>query len=431
MKILVLSQYWHPENGVPQRRWAWLTEILQGAGHEVLVVAPPPHYKRSIPMKAWLRGGGLVPTLHADTGPNGERIMRSGYFPSGRSLARRIVNQGWTAMAMIVGLISNSEVRRFQPDIVLGTVPALPTSVVAFLAAKRLRAPYVIDLRDAWPALFRESSEWDAGTSNEPKRARLLLRVPFRLLLWFSETALNAVLHRAAGIITTSSNLERELRTAMNKPTATVRNVFPSAVFPDAGAVRASRAQPGEARALNVLYAGTLGRAQKLENALIAAKHAEAQGVHISLRFVGEGATFEALKQAAQRHGVDLDLQHQHDPHDLRDYYAWADTALVHLTDWESLKVAVPSKTYELMANGIHISAVIAGETEQIVRTLHAGHVVPPSDPQALADLWVELARNPQQLEVTDEGRKWVEYQRDTVAPAALLGFFEQVRQLG
>ena len=334
-------------------------------------------------------------------------------------------------MAMIVGLISNSEVRGFQPDIVLGTVPALPTSVVAFIAAKRLRAPYVIDLRDAWPALFRESSEWDAGTSSEPKRARLLLRVPFQLLLWFSETALNAVLHRAAGIITTSSNLERELRTAMNKPTATVRNVFPSAVFPDAGAVSAPRAQPGETRALNVLYAGTLGRAQKLENALIAAKHAKAQGVHICLRFVGEGATFGALKQAAQRYGVDLDLQHQHDPHDLRDYYAWADTALVHLTDWESLKVAVPSKTYELMANGIHISAVIAGETEQIVRTLHAGHVVPPSDPQALADLWVELAQDPRQLEVTDEGRKWVEYQRDTVAPAALLGFFEQVRQLG
>lgn len=430
MKMLVLSQYWHPENGVPQRRWTWLTKLLQNAGHEVLVVAPPPHYKRSISMATWLRDGGLIPALHEETGPNGERILRSGYFPSGRSLARRILNQGWTAMAMILAVMSNREVKNFHPDIVLGTVPALPTSVVAFIAAKRLRVPYVIDLRDAWPALFRESSEWDAGTSSEPKRKSVLLRVPFQLLLRFSETALNAVLRRASGIITTSSNLERELRTAMDKPTATVRNVFPSAVFPDVGRERALRAKRGEANTLNVLYAGTLGRAQKLENALIAAQHAQAQGVRICLRFVGEGATFDALKQAAVRYGVDLDLQHQHEPNDLREYYAWADTALVHLTDWESLKVAVPSKTYELMVNGIHISAVIAGETEQIIRTLHAGHVVAPSDPQALADLWIELVRNPQQLEVTREGKQWVEYQRDTVAPAALLGFFERVRQL-
>ena len=122
MKILVLSQYWHPENGVPQRRWTWLTKLLQNAGHEVLVVAPPPHYKRSISMATWLRDGGLIPALHEETGPNGERILRSGYFPSGRSLARRILNQGWTAMAMILAVMSNREVKNFHPDIVLSLI---------------------------------------------------------------------------------------------------------------------------------------------------------------------------------------------------------------------------------------------------------------------------------------------------------------------
>ena len=48
MRILLVTQYWYPENGVPQRRWSWLAKILIDAGHEVCVVAPPPRNSRSI-----------------------------------------------------------------------------------------------------------------------------------------------------------------------------------------------------------------------------------------------------------------------------------------------------------------------------------------------------------------------------------------------
>ena len=111
----------------------------------------------------------------------------------------------------------------------------------------------------------------------------------------------------------------------------------------------------------------------------------------------------------------------------MQESYRWADTALVHLTNWDSLEVAVPSKTYELMANQIHISGVVAGETARLIETLHAGDVVPPEDPRALADLWVALAREPKRLDISDQGKTWVEYQREEVAPAAFLNLVEQV----
>lgn len=422
MRILVLSQYWHPENGVPQRRWSWLTNILQQAGHEVRVVAPPPHYKRKVTLSAWFANRGHTAAFREESGPNGEIIYRSGFFPSGTSLWRRILNQGWTAAAMIAGLLRSREIRNFEPDLVIGTVPALPTSVVTFVVARTLKVPYIIDLRDPWPALFRDSKEWNSGTEQRPLWQRLTFRAPLEVLIAVTERSLRFVMAHCAGILTTSSELEEQLKTELRKPTATVRNVFPCVL-----ARRDQRETHDHLPQLNVLYAGTLGRAQKLENALIAAKLARDEAVEVRLRFVGEGATWGPLRQTAEELGINLDLQHQYAPEELQESYNWVDTALVHLTDWESLEVAVPSKTYELMSNQIHISAVVAGETARLIETLDAGNVVEPENPRALADLWIALARDPGRLNVSEQGKRWVDFQREEVAPAALLKLIDQV----
>lgn len=46
--ILIVSQYWYLENGVPQRKWMWLTKILVDAGHEMSGIALLPHYERQV-----------------------------------------------------------------------------------------------------------------------------------------------------------------------------------------------------------------------------------------------------------------------------------------------------------------------------------------------------------------------------------------------
>lgn len=424
MKILVLSQYWHPENGVPQRRWTWLTEVLLSAGHDVSALAPPPHYKRSISLRHWLNSGGMRPKINVETGPNGEVIFRSGYFPSGKSLSKRILNQAWAASSMVFAVIRpTGPLRTYRPDLVIGTVPALPTAAVAFLAAKKYGVPYVVDLRDAWPALFKESSSWNEGTGSPSIRERLMKRGPFQLLVLTTEKMIGAVLDRASGVITTSTDLARTVAQKHGVPTATVRNVFPSPCFPREP--RSTRSN----RQLNVLYAGTLGRAQKLENALVAAKMAGNSGVNVVLKFVGDGATWDALIDQAAELDIEFSLEHQRAPEALKSYYDWSDTALVHLTEWDSLETAVPSKTYELMTNGIHISGVVRGETARLITELDAGDIVPPNDPSALAQLWIELARDRTRLEVGDKGKRWVESQRMETAPVELLGLLEAAKE--
>ena len=72
----------------------------------------------------------------------------------------------------------------------------------------------------------------------------------------------------------------------------------------------------------------------------------------------------------------------------VRDLYAWADTAIVSLRDWEPFEWTVPSKLYEVMASGVVASACLAGEAAGLVAGNGAGAVVHPGDVEGLADLW-------------------------------------------
>ena len=176
-----------------------------------------------------------------------------------------------------------------------------------------------------------------------------------------------------------------------------------------------------EPKQLRVLYAGTLGRAQNLTNAVRAVAIAQQDGYDIAIRFVGAGAARQELVRVAKELQVSVEFSSRIAAEDLSEHYDWADTALVHLTNWPALEQAVPSKTYELMSCGIHISAVVSGETKEIVEELGAGHVVAPESPRELASLWESLIDSPAKLTVSDAGATWVEVQRKSVAPEELL----------
>lgn len=429
MKILVLSQYWHPENGVPQRRWTWLTRVLVEAGHEVTVIAPPPHYLRNLSLREWLQERKFSSHRETSSGPSGERIIRSGFVPSGSSLTQKVLNQSTVALgALWVVLKRPGVLKGYRPDLIIGTVPALPTAVTTQLSSLILRAPYVIDLRDNWPELLGQANEWNKGTGRTSLREKVLSRGPLQLVSLATKFVMGRVLKGATGLMVTSSHLRRDLRgrsSLKNKSQQdaiiTVRNVFPA----ETDYVASSKAE-GSTDELNVLYAGTLGRAQNLANALDAAELAHKQGVSIHLRFVGAGAARDALVEKAKSLDVDAVFEQRQPADGLEEFYDWADTALVHLTDWEPLRSAVPSKTYELMSARLHISGAINGETAGIIRKRQAGDVVNAEDPQALADLWVSLARDRSRLMVQGDGPEWVLTQQKDVAPPRLLELVEK-----
>lgn len=423
MKILVLSQYWWPENGVPQRRWSWLTGILMEAGHEVTVIAPPPHYQRLMNMKSWREERPFRTSVEPGRGPSGELIVRSAFFPAGPSITQRAVNQATVAFgALWVVVKLPGQLKGYRPDLVIGTVPALPTAFATFLAARRFRSPYVIDLRDAWPDLLAQSDHWNSSTGKRSLREKVLRRGPLQAVSTLTRKIVYGCLRRAAGIIVTSSYFQQsleqrnELHTGGDHPpVATIRNVFPSKTE------FVKRPPPErEGDTLHVLYAGTIGRAQNLYNALAAAEHARQLGTDIKFRIVGAGVAKDALKAMAKTADIDVSFEPRREADNLREFYEWADTALVHLADWQPLNMAVPSKTYELMAMRMHITGVVHGEAADLITRLNAGHTVDPGSPEALAHLWVNLARHREKLVVGATASEWVGRERVVHSPRVL-----------
>jgi len=423
IKALVLSQYWYPENGVAQRRWQWLTGIATANGVSVQVMAPPPHYRRTIDFSDWLASAfSLSRGQSVEHGPVGETIVRTPFLPSSNSLTGKALNQLAVAGGMLLTLGFRRQKRPVKPDVVIGTVPAIPTAFITFIVAKGFGVPYIIDLRDAWPELLGESARWNEYSGEKRSFREVILRkgplqLATKVLLW----AFPRILARAEHVLVTAESMEQSIPAYLSTkgldspPVSTVRNVFPPITVPK---IKRKR---GLNSPFRVLYAGTMGRAQDLNNALAAAKLLAKDGVEVEMRFVGAGAAKHKLREQAKRLGISTEFLPEVQSSQLEEHYAWADTCLVHLADWESLKKAVPSKLYELVSNRIHITAVVQGEAGDLVSALHAGVVVPPGNPFALAEVWYTLINNPEMLDIGGTGAEWVLDQRQNVAPKVFL----------
>lgn len=435
MRILVLSHCWEPEDGVPQRRWSWLTRILVGEGHEVIVIAPHSNamtFRRIVRQ----RGKGVSLSKDAEVGSSGETIFRSGFHVKGHSLTQKIFNQGAVAVSMLLASVAlNFRDPRHKPHLIIGTVPALPTAIVTKIVAQCLNTPYIIDLRDAWPDLLRYSSEWNTGTGDRSLREKILSRGPLQLLTKLTGWGIESALHSASGIITTSISLAEHLGTKMqiNSDSSgrtpkieTIRNVFP----PTTDCETLQKKSHGE-NELRVLYAGTVGRAQKLENAVKAAELVQERGYSVKLRIVGDGASWHALQERISNVHPNVEIEHRVDTEELHSYYNWADSSLVHLTDWEPLSRTIPSKIYELMEMGLHISGVVDGEAADLIEGLNAGDVVPPESPETLSQMWIDLIEDRKRLAVPSVGKEWVKKQRNEIVPMAMRKIINDVLTQG
>ena len=427
MRLLVLSQYWSPENGVPQRRWGWLSAQLRERGVEVTAIAPPPRELRKLTPKQWVRNQiQLLRPQVVELGPSFERVYRTGFIPAGGSLTGRAFNQLVIAISTVVTVFSQKIYgKNRRPDVIVGTVPALPTAVSTWLVAKLLGKPYVIDLRDAWPELLDESKSWNFEVGETSYREKVLGGIPLRLLATAVTRFLDIIFSQSVALIVTSEQHAKFLADdkVIDRPIFVIRNVFPPS-FPQIVEPN-SRSD----RRLNILYAGTVGRAQGLSNALKAIRILKDEyGVQARLRVIGDGAAWGALKRQSKELDLPVEFLHSIPAGSLADHYKWADTSLVHLANWPILRLAIPSKTYELMEKRMHLTVVARGETAQIVQEYSAGIVVPPGEPHLLAAAWAEAVERGDAFTGSVKASEWVEREREVVVNQSLEQLLELLR---
>lgn len=315
-------------------------------------------------------------------GPYGEKIRRVRTLNTPHTRWGKLIAHSYSALMSIPAGLSGA-----KPDAIVATVPSLPIAFVGFVLARLRKVPLILDMRDAWPDLVNESSSRNSG---------------IRSLV---ENALTYVQQRAALVVTVTEGFARTLRSRGLKRVATISNGVN---------FRSVRQLPPPTRdlgPLRVLYLGNHGESQRLDVLIRAAALA---GPRVSLRLVGDGVRKPQLQRLAQKLSVDVEFlpaAHGHDA--VLSAYEKADTCVISLRDdWKSFETTIPSKTYELLATGRHVTGIVRGEAAEILRKAAVGDVV-ESSPSVLATYWCELATDRDRLQVSDRGRRWVEQNAD------------------
>ncbi len=378
LKVLLLAHSYWPEHSPPQRRWSAFTRDFRDAGWHVDVVAPVAHFpvgRRELPRKE-----AGVP-FRTQRGRFGERILRVPFIPHGNSQLARLIDQCFSAaMSIPAGLL------RSRPDVIVATAPSLPILAAGYIVSRIRKVPLIVEMRDAWPDLARDARMVQGSVKSVVERV-----VEF-------------IQNRAELVVTVTDGFADTLRSRGVRNVATVSNGL------DVDTIPFLPTPALDKKTFTALYLGNHGASQRLD---VLIRASALVGSSMQLTLVGHGTQRKDLVKLARELDAPVTfLPSLHGPKVL-EQYAKADTCVVSLRDdWKSFETTVPSKTYEVLSIGRHVTAVVLGEAGRIVRDAGAGDVV-KAHPEAIAALWRGLAANRGRLVRTDESRQWVKVNAD------------------
>ncbi|MEC3850813.1 glycosyltransferase family 4 protein [Paenarthrobacter ureafaciens] len=379
LRLMLLTHSYWPEHSPPQRRWSSLTREFMKAGWAVDVVAPVAHYpngRRNLPR----RQAGFA--FSHQSGPFKETIRRVPYLRHlGTSPLARFADQLFSAvMSVPVGLGGK------KPDAILATAPSLPTLATGYVLSRLRRVPLIVEMRDAWPDLARDARLVQGSVKS------------------VAERAVEFVQQRADLVVTVTEGFAETMRNRGIKNVVTVSNGL------DLSAMPFLEAPPAERDVFHALYLGNHGKSQRLD-ILIRAAALLGDGFHLTL--VGHGTSRPQLVKLARELNAPVTFFPSLQGQAVVDKYREADTCIVSLRDdWKSFETTVPSKTYEVLAIGRHVTAIVKGEAKRIVQEAGGGDVV-PANAEAVAELWRELSKDRARLASGTSGREWVKANAD------------------
>lgn len=401
MRIVFLNQYALPAGSAGITRHADIGAELVRRGHDVTIIASTYDY---------LRRRGSRRAQGVEIGPDGVQFVwldTGAYAGNDRGRTVSMVRYGQAAARATIRLDP-------CPDVIVGSSAHLLAGLAALVAARRLRVPWVLEVRDFWP-----SALVDLGAI---KRGGMTHRALLRLERYLYE--------RAARIVSVPPNGTLRLR-ELGLRTGTLVHVpnFSAAPASTDDASPTATAMPPTLDAafgafagrFILVYAGSLGQAQGWQSALEALAelgHTDARrAAAIGLILIGDGVQRAALERSITELGLDNVLIHGPiDKAAVPAALARADAGVLQLGDAGFLKYGLsPNKLFDYFAAGKPV--LIASAHPTIVDEAGAGLRYEPGDPGAFTEAVTRLMELP-----ADERRRMGERGRELVRTRYSIG---------
>ncbi len=361
MRIAIVSQYYPPEPGATQNRVGTFAESLAIRGHDVTVVCEQPNH----PAGVFQSGFGKRPWM---TERRGRLTIRRLWVVASprKTAARRLAF--YTSYA--VGAAATLMAGRSQ-DVVLASSPPLVGALAAGAVARIRGTPFVLDVRDVWPA-----AAVALGEISNPQLIRMLERAE----RWLYRTSSHVIATTRPFCVHIDSVAGR--RGSSHVPNGALDEMLalPTTAAPDTG-----RFVLG--------YAGNLGIAQGLGIIFDAAELLHGDKVGIVL--VGDGPLSEELRRERDRRGLtSIEIRPSLPVAEVAGFMQSCNALLVPLGAHPLLRDFIPSKLYDAMAVGRPAIVAAHGEAAALIEESQAGISIPPEDGEALAAAVRELAHD-------------------------------------
>ena len=366
MRILIVSQYFHPENFRVNDLAIWLVN----RGHEVTVLTGIPNY----PSGRFFSGYGLYKRRHETW--QGVEIIRVPLVPRGKGGGLRLA-VNYISFAFIASLLGMLRLRKDYDVIFVHEPSPITVGIPAIVMSKRMQAPILFWVLDLWP---------ESVTATGVVRAPWALGMLTRLTRWIYG-------HCEKVLVASRAFIPRVKAMGVADDRIAYFPNWAEEVFIPNTAAESPAILPSGFR---VMFAGNIGVAQDFPAILDAAERLKGYS-DIQWIVLGDGRMAGWVREEVARReiGATVHLIGSYPPELMPRFFAHADAMLVSLKPDPVFSLTVPAKLQAYMACGRPIIAMLDGEGARIVTEAGAGVTCPAGDGQALAEAVLSMSRLP------------------------------------
>ena len=363
MHILLIHQAFaslHEPGGTRHHEFA---RFLAKQGHQVSIIASPVSYltgKDTKSQQVEIEMEGKISIYRAYT-----------YPALHKSFVHRLISY---FSFMISSFFISMKMKKV--DIVWGTSPPIFQSFTAWLVSKLKRVPFLLEIRDLWPAFAIA-----VGV--------LKKRVLISLSLWLEQF----LYHHADKIIVNSPGYKEHVQLKGGQNVTLIPNGSDTTAFTPINTIQI-REELGWTDKFILLYAGAHGMSNDLPVVLQAAKLIE-KHADIKIVFIGDGKEKCSLIDLSESLRLsNVEFLNPVPKSKITEYLQASDVCIAILKPIELYKTTYPNKVFDYMAAEKPIILAIDGVIRKVVESAGCGLFCEPGKPHAIASVILEMYHN-------------------------------------
>lgn len=364
MKILIVSQYYYPE----QFQINEIAPELARHGHKVTVVCGLPNYPKGEIFEGYEN--------RFEEKIDGVTVMRCNNVPRGHNPMQLIRNY-WSFVK------ESKKVVRSLPndfDVVLGYQLSPITSMLAALSYKK---------KNGAPVLFYTLDIW-------PVSAEAMLHGKRNPVYWCVKSLSKRIYQSADKILVTSRPFIDYLHRDLGVPEERMAYLPQHA---DTGMLEKDLHAENNGVA-DFMFAGNLGKGQRVDVIIKAAAVLGARKDY-KIHIVGDGRMMQELSQMVKDNGLEENVVFYGNQkrEDMPSFYKMADVLLITLRGNNEVGNTMPGKLQMYMTAGKPILGAINGAAAEVIEEAQCGSCVGSGDCEGLARLMETYIATPEDYE--------------------------------